>query len=109
MAAAAISELKRRILDAAKSRVRGGFIVVGGERFAVDFRVYPAKELNALTEKIRKSTNRVGAGILAEQILDPADHRPIFKAAEIEDLANCDMVAMLNAFLRVNLGDAEKN
>ena len=101
--------LKDKILAAAKVRVRGGIVTVGGERFAVDFRVYPAAELTELTDKIHSADNAKGAAILAEQILDPATKRPVFKGADIEALPNCDMVALLKAFLRVNLGDAEKN
>lgn len=102
-------DLKARILAAAAKRVRGGFVTVGGERFAVDFRVYPARELGEITNKIIKADNSEGAAILAEQILDPATKQPLFTGKEIEAMANADMVALLKAWSNFNLGDPEKN
>lgn len=102
-------DLKARILAAAKKRVRGGFVTIGGERFAVDFRVYPAKEIGELAEKIRTSGNDEGCAILAEQVLDPDTKRPLFKGDEIVNMPNCDMVALLEAFMTANLGVGEKN
>ena len=101
--------LKDRIMAATKKRVRGGMVLVGEERFAVEFRVYPAAEIEDITKRIRESDNATGAAILAEQILDPADHRPVFTGEEIEAMPNVDMVALLNAFMRANLGGASKN
>ena len=104
-----MSELAKSIIEAAKRRIRRGSVKVGDKVFAVDFRVYLAAELVELTKKLRAADNTAAAAILAEQILNPEDGRPVLTGAEIEALPNPDAVELLNAFFRVNYGESEKN
>ena len=103
------AELKNRILAAARRRVRPGMVNIGTERFAVEFRVYPAKELTEIIDRLKKANLATRAAILAEQTLDPADKRPLFTGAEVEALPNPDLEALAEAFFRANFGNAEKN
>ena len=104
-----MTDLAKSILEASKKRIRRGSVKIGEKVFAVDFRVYPADELIALTKKLRAADNTAAAAILAEQVLNPEDGRPVLTGAEIEALPNPDAVELLNAFFRVNYGEAEKN
>jgi hypothetical protein len=101
--------LKDRILAAAKKRVRCGIVTVGEKSFAVEFRVYPATELGEIMKSIGDSDNAGVCAILAEQILNPDDKRPLFTGKELEELPNPDVVAMLKAWNDCNLGNSEKN
>lgn len=104
-----MSDLANKIITAAKRRVRPGVVAIGGERFAVEFRVYPASELNEIIDRLKKSDLAARAGILAEQILNPEDKRPLFSGADIAAFPNCDLEALAAAFFRTNFGDPKKN
>lgn len=105
-----MSDLAKKIIAAAAKRVRPGTLNIGGERFAVEFRVYPAKELGEIQSKIQAADNTEGYAILAEQVLDPSDHRPLFKGKDLADMPNPDGIAIMKAFVAANLGgEPEKN
>ena len=104
-----MSELAEKVKRAAARRVRPGSVKIGGETFFFDFRVYPAAELGAIIDKLRRSDTATAAGLLAQNVLDPSDGRPVFTAPELEELPNCDLVKLTSAFFEVNNGGPEKN
>ena len=104
------AELLARVQKAAALRLRPGTVTIGGETFVFNFRVYPAGELAELLRQIGRKATPAAAAVLAEQILDPADGRPVFDGEALAALPNCDLMAVTSAFLAVNNGTAaEKN
>ena len=104
------SELLKRVQAAAALRLRPGSVTIGGEKFIFNFRVYPAAELADLLRQIRRKATPAAAAILAENVIDPADGRPVFTGEELASLPNCDLMAVTETFLAVNNGTAtEKN
>lgn len=104
------AELLARVQKAAALRLRPGSVTIGGERFIFNFRVYPAAELAEIIRQMSRKTTPAAAAILAENVLDPADGRPVFTGDDLAALPNPDLVRITEAFIAVNNGTAtEKN
>ena len=104
------SELLKEIQAAAALRLRPGSVKVGDKIFVLHFKVYPAEELADLLRKIGRKATPAAAAIMADNIINPVDGRPVFTGEELVKLPNPDLMAFVKVFIAVNNGETtEKN
>ena len=104
-----MGELAQKVKKAATLRLRPGSVKIGEETFFFNFRVYPVNELLQILSELRRRDTAGAAALLADNIVDPADGRPVFTGKDLEELPNPDLKALADAFIDVNNGGPEKN